>query len=133
MLSFYSEFPNEPAVKSLLKGAELEFLFVLTEVPARGARNNFLGEDSVSVKLEHVDGLVVRTLPDGAVHTGEINIAYPQVNRTKNGKMSVDPGEMADLKPFTVYRAKGGRISRAGSQSRYHAKVSERCPQVRRH
>ena len=107
MLSFYSEFPNEPAVKSLLKGDELEFLFVLTEVPARGARDNLLGEDSVSVKLEHVDGLVVRTLPDGAVHTGEIKIAYPHMYRTKNGKVSLDPGEMADLKPFTVYRAKG--------------------------
>lgn len=111
MLSFYQEFPDESTVKTLLEGDAKEFLFVLARVPERYTVDNPFGKEEISVSQERLDGLAVRLLPDGAVTTGRIRIVYPHVRRSENGEVTFDPGEIADLKPFTVYRTRGTESS----------------------
>lgn len=107
MLSLYEEFPDDPVTQRSAKEEEVEFHFIVSSVPEKRVVDDDCAKDKFELQFMLMPGVALRLLPDGDVTTGGINVCYPHLFHTRQGKTLWDPREIADLEPFKVYRARG--------------------------
>ena len=119
MLSLYRDFPDDEILQATLTNEAAEFLFIAPTAPQRSESESPYSEDRTHIQLLSMGGLALRFLPNGELITGDIDVRYPQLFQTSGGKTIWDPRELADLEPFTVYRARGARHFHERSQQHY--------------
>ena len=119
MLSLYCDFPDDEILQATLTNEAAEFLFIAPTAPQRSKSESPYSEDRTHIQLLSMGGLALRFLPNGELITGDIDVRYPQLFQTSGGKTIWDPRELADLEPFTVYRARGARHFHERSQQHY--------------
>ncbi len=119
MLSLYRDFPDNDIIATVLGFPEAEFLFIVSQVPVRSESESPYSEDRTHIQLLSMPGVALRVLPDGELYTGSVGVRYPQLFETKCGHTVWDPREIAELSPFTVYRARGAYHFNEGRQEHY--------------
>ena len=107
MLSIYEEFPEYAPTQSHTGDDESEIQFIPASAPRKYEAEDPFGEQGIRVHGSVLKGVAFRLLPQGDAKLGVINVMYPRVWRTQNGRTSADPRELADLTPCSVYRARG--------------------------
>lgn len=107
MLSIYEEFPEYAPTQSHTGDDLSEMQFIPAAAPRKYEAEDPFGEPGIKVYGSVFMGVAFRLLPKGDANLGLINVMFPQIWHTENGRTSTDAREIANLDPCSVYRARG--------------------------